>query len=67
MNQESRMNNLRSLSANINKSNCGKCGSPNNCAMEKGKSVTLCWCFSVKDVTTQEIGETCYCKSCLET
>lgn len=47
------------------KSSCVKCGAPNKCALEEGRSITACWCYGV-DIKLEIVENTCMCRSCLE-
>lgn len=46
---------------------CPSCGLDNNCAIDSGKSSTLCWCMT-EDVSNKPLTdvENCYCKGCLK-
>lgn len=44
---------------------CPSCGSPNNCKVEQGKSISSCWCFGLPATEAEEIQENCYCRTCL--
>lgn len=46
------------------KATCPKCGAPNKCAMEEGKSIHACWCIGT--ATKKEVsGDRCLCRKCL--
>lgn len=56
---------LRSLPS---QARCPRCGKPNRCAMEAGKSVSACWCFALPPAARIEAGEendACLCRDCL--
>ena len=61
---EDNMNPAEFINGN-KKTSCGKCGSPNNCSLEAGRSITSCWCFGV-DIKREIVEDTCLCKQCLE-
>jgi len=63
MSEHDRMAVMERLNKNV--SRCGSCGAPNKCAMEAGKSVSVCWCFTLEHNHVGEISDTCLCKSCL--
>jgi hypothetical protein len=45
---------------------CPGCGGPAYCAMEAGKSASLCWCMQVpKDTNPDADADTCLCRHCL--
>jgi len=44
---------------------CPRCGAPNKCAMEEGKSISACWCVSEKRFDVHVDYDGCLCKGCL--
>ena len=45
-------------------SKCSKCGVPNKCAIEQGKSASACWCMGMPATELKAEGP-CLCKTCL--
>ena len=48
------------------RSACPRCGAPNACAVEQGKSIQACWCFHV-DLAIDPVeteGAACFCRRC---
>jgi len=55
----------QTLNALPKRSNCPRCGKPNKCAMEEGKSIYACWCLSENKVELDVDYDGCLCKNCL--
>jgi Cysteine-rich CWC len=54
-----------------NPSVCPLCGGPNDCALEAGKRIEDCWCFTAKiaqdvleRIPADHRGKTCICPNC---
>lgn len=47
--------------------NCPECRGPAYCAMEAGKSASLCWCMSIPSTVkpNTQLSEECLCRGCL--
>lgn len=45
---------------------CPKCGAPNNCAIEAGKSISACWCISRPVIKGADYKDSCLCRDCLK-
>lgn len=59
------MDRMELLSTLPNKKSCDKCGSPNNCALEVGKSISACWCVGIGKVDANDLSGSCLCRSCI--
>jgi hypothetical protein len=46
------------------KSKCSRCGAPNKCAIESGKSASACWCMGLPTIDTP-LTDVCLCRKCL--
>ena len=56
---------VRVLASTPKASLCPRCGLPNKCAMEEGKSIHACWCSGEKIIDKHLDYEGCLCKTCL--
>lgn len=46
---------------------CPSCGVGTYCAVDDGKSGSLCWCMHIESPQTDVYsGDKCYCKNCLK-
>jgi hypothetical protein len=46
---------------------CPKCGKPNNCALEAGKTISACWCI-VREIPEELLSDCndCICEKCVD-
>lgn len=66
MSDDGRMKLMKELQSRTSTHACPECSSPAYCAMEDGKSSSLCWCMDVKKPYVPETSyENCLCKKCL--
>ena len=66
MSNETRMEIMKELKWRGSTHACPSCDQPAYCAMEDGKSGSLCWCMSIdKNISLPANAEQCLCKRCL--
>lgn len=63
---EERMKLMQGIQQANSTHNCPDCKRPTYCAMEDGKSASLCWCMTVTKATNVSSDpDTCLCRDCL--
>ena len=63
---EDRMKIMEEIKGRISTHDCPECSAPSYCAMEAGKSSTLCWCLFEEKITNPEVdADKCLCRKCL--
>lgn len=62
------MNILNKIKRGNSTHDCPECKEPTYCAVEDGKSINACWCYSIptSDLAIDEDRE-CLCSKCLST
>jgi len=59
---------LNAIKGRVGTHSCPSCKAPTYCAVEAGKSGSLCWCMSVEKSPTAPTaidGDQCLCRKCL--
>jgi len=66
MSDDVRMKLMKELQSRTSTHACPECNSPAYCAMEDGKSSSLCWCMGVEKPYVPETNyDFCMCRNCL--
>jgi len=67
MSASDRMALMQQLKGQVSTHDCPSCTGPAYCAMEAGKSASLCWCMEEECTTNvnTDYGDKCLCRQCL--